>query len=140
LLEHLTKESADGIKINQQMVNDLLKEDKEIRLLTYKIIVEKFNSKYNNLSDKQKGVLKEYIGSISDTTNLKAYLNSTLNDIKQELTESVQKITDQVTRIKIQEVVKLIKPIKENQTIKDEMIASILQYYELIEEINQANI
>lgn len=140
LLEHLTKESADGIKVNQQMVNDLLKEDKEIRLLAYKIIVEKFNNKYNNLSDKQKNVLKEYIGSISDTTNLKAYLNTTLNNIKQELTESVQRISDQVTRIKIQEVVKLIKPIKENQTIKDEVIASILQYYELIEEINQANI
>lgn len=139
LLEHLTKESTDSIKASQKMVADLLKEDKEIQLLTYKIIVEKFNSKYSNLSEKQKDVLKEYIGSISDTKNLKDYLNTKLTEIKQTLTESMNKIEDQVTKIKIQEVVKLIVPIKENQNIKDEVISGILQYYELIDEIEKAN-
>lgn len=139
LLEHLTKQSVDDIKASQTIVQDLLKEDREIQLLTYKIIVEKFNSKYSNLSDKQKEVLKEYINSISDTKNLKVYLNNTLDTIKAELTESVSRIEDQVTKIKVQEVVKLIKPIKENQSIKDEVISGILQYFELIDEINRSN-
>ena len=139
LLEHLTKQSVNDIKASQAIVDDLLKEDREIQLLTYKIIVEKFNSKYSALSDKQKEVLKEYINSISDTKNLKVYLNNTLDTIKTELTESINNIEDQVIKIKVQEVVKLIKPIKENQTIKDEVISGILQYFELIDEIKRSS-
>lgn len=138
LLEYVTKESADTIKPTQQMVDDLLKEDKEIRLMAYKIIVEKFNSKYANLSQKQKGILKEYIGSISDTKNLKVYLNENLTNIKSELTDLSSKVQDKVVKIKLEEVVKLIKPLKENESIKDEVISSILQYYELIDEVKKA--
>ena len=39
-----------------------MKEDKEIRLLAYRILVEKFNSKYQNMSEKQKdSIMKKYI-------------------------------------------------------------------------------
>lgn len=61
LLEHVTKESLTERRVASKVVEEFLKEDKEIRLLAYKILVEKFNDKYSSLSEDQKDLLKEYI-------------------------------------------------------------------------------
>ena len=103
--------------------------------MTYKILVEKFNDKYGTLSSKQKGLLKDYIASISDTTTLKESLNKRLSSIKKELTSLSKSVESPVIAIKLNEVIKLISPIKENIGVKDETITSILQYYDLIDEL-----
>jgi hypothetical protein len=137
LLEHLTDKSLDNAKAPKSIVQEFMKEDKEIRLLAYKILVEKFNDKYKDMSDRQKEVLKEYITNVSDTKNLREYLNNLLESIKSELIELKESSKDQVVKIKLDEVVKFIKPIKENQSIKDETITGILQYCDLIDELKQ---
>ena len=114
-------------------MEELMQEDKEIRLLTYKILVEKFNQKYDGLSIRQKDVLKNYIVSISDTTKLNSYVNTQLTEIKSEIQTISKKVTDQVVKIKLDEVVKLIQPVTK---IKDETIAGLLQYIDLIDELN----
>ena len=135
LLERISKDNLKNKRVPQSLVEELMKEDKEIRLLTYKILVEKFNEKYGDLSGKQKSVLKEYIGSISDTQTLKESLNTRLSEIKKELIQISKEVDNAVIKIKLTEVVKLIVPIKENIGVKDEIIASILQYYDLIDEL-----
>jgi hypothetical protein len=139
LLEHITQESIKDIQAPQSMVQELMNEDKEIRLLTYKLLVYKFNKKYQGLSERQKSVLKEYVASISDSTNLRKFLNEKLKEIKQELIEQTQKVQDKVTKIKTQEVIKFIKPLKEGIAIKDETITGLLQYYELIDELKRVS-
>ena len=139
LLEHLTKQDLSDSKAPKSLVEDFMKEDKEIRLLAYKLMVEKFNAKYQNMSERQRGVLKEYITNISDTKNLKTYLNEQLEQIKTELTELKESIQDQVVKIKLDEVLKFVSPIKENQSIKDETITGILQYFDLIDELKKSN-
>ena len=135
LLEHLTAKDLSDSKAPKSLVEEFMKEDKEIRLLAHKIMVEKFNNKYQNMSERQKGVLKEYITNISDTKNLKIYLNQQLDEIKLELTQLKEAQKDQVTKIKLEEVLKFINPIKENQSVKDEIITGILQYFDLIDEL-----
>jgi hypothetical protein len=139
LLEHLSLESIKNVEASQAMVQELMQEDKEIRILTYKLLVEKFNKKYQDLSDRQKLVLKEYVASISDSTNLRTFLNSKIKEIKLELTEEISKVADKVTKIKAQEVLKFVKPLKEGITIKDETLTGILQYYDLIDELKSAS-
>jgi hypothetical protein len=139
LLEHLSIESIKNIEASQAMVQELMQEDKEIRILTYQLLVEKFNKKYQDLSDRQKLVLKEYVASISDSTNLRTFLNSKIKEIKSELTEEISKVEDKVTKIKAQEVLKFVKPLKEGITIKDETLTGILQYYDLIDELKSAS-
>jgi hypothetical protein len=90
------------------------------------------------MSERQKEVLKEYITNISDTKNLKVYLNNQLETIKQELTELKNESKDQIVKIKLEEVLKFVTPIKENQSIKDEVITGILQYFDLIDELKKA--
>lgn len=135
LLEKLSIDSFKDNKMPQSLVEELMKEDKEIQLLTYKILVNKFNKKYGSLSENQKGVLKDYIDSISDTQKLKESLNSRLVVIKTELKKLKESVESPVVKIKLSEVIKLISPIKENISIKDETITSIMQYYDLIDEL-----
>ena len=139
ILEHLTKEEVLDKKAPKSIMEDFMKEDKDIRLLAYKILVNKFNEKYENLSEVQKSVLKHYIGSISDTKSLVTYLNERITEIRSDLSKLQKSTPDKVLKIKLQEVLKLIKPINENKSIKDEVIVGILQCYDLISEINRTN-
>ncbi len=139
LLEQLTDESIIDKKAPQSIMEDFMKEDKEVRLLAYKMLVEKFNDKYESLSDIQKSILKQYINSISDTKSLTQYLNERVIEVKAELTKLSKSTPDKVLKIKLQEVLKLVKPLEENKSIKDEQIVGILQCYDLIEEIKRAN-
>jgi hypothetical protein len=134
VLEHVTKSKLENMPVSKTIMEELMQEDKEIRLLTYKILVEKFNEKYDNLSVRQKDVLKNYIVSISDTTKLSTYVNTQLTEIKSEIQTISKKVSDQVVKIKLDEVVKLIQPVSK---IKDETISGLLQYIDLIDELNK---
>lgn len=134
ILEHITKEVVDT-KLEKTAVNEFMKEDKDIRLLAYKILVEKFNKQYETLSDDQKEILKEYINNISDTKQLKIFLNKKINEVKSEIISLIPKIEDKVTTIKLNEIASLIQPISDRQSIKDSNLVHIMQYYELVKEI-----
>lgn len=138
LLEHVTQSNLNTSE-SKTIAQELMKEDKEIRLLAYKLMVEKFNQKYQSMSERQKNILKEYITNVSDTKNLKTYLNEQLEQIKTELEELRTNTQDKVIKIKLDEVLKFVMPIKENQTIKDEVITGILQYCDLIDELKKTN-
>lgn len=139
LLESLSVENVIDKKVPQSIMEDFMKEDKEVRLLAYKILVDKFNEKYENLSEIQKSVLYKYVSSISDTKSLVKYLNERIEDVTNKLANLKKSTTDKVLKIKLQEVIKLIKPLEENKSIKDETIVGILQCYDLIDEISRAN-
>lgn len=135
LLEHIIKETLTERKVASRVVEEFMKEDKEIRVLAYKILVEKFNNKYADLSIEQKDLLKEYINNISDTKRLKSYLNTKLLEVKTELTSFKTNTSDKVLQIKLNEVLNFIKPLGPNESIKDEALIGLMQYYQLINEL-----
>jgi hypothetical protein len=139
LLEHITKETLTERKLGSKVVEDFMKEDKEIRLLAYKILVEKFNSKYSVLSDTQKEILKEYINNVSDTKTLREFLNKKLLEVKTELVSYGKTSKNKVLQIKLNEVVNFIKPIANNEAIKDEVLIGLMQYYQLLNELKAQN-
>ena len=103
LLEFLTK-----IKLTEKSKENLIEEfqtyDKDLRSLTYQVLLEKFNDKYDNLSDGQKQVLKEFIESIDSTPKLKTFYNNKITELKSQLSQHGKNITDKATKIKITEV------------------------------------
>jgi hypothetical protein len=135
LLEHITKESLTERKVASKVVEEFMKEDKEIRVLAYRILVEKFNDKYSGLSEDQRDLLKEYINSISDTKKLRTYLNTKLLEVKTEITSLKATTKDRVLQIKLNEVLNFIKPMNPNESIKDEVLIGLMQYYQLISEL-----
>jgi hypothetical protein len=138
ILEHITKKQL--IKEETTEVGEALnKEDNNVRLLAYRMLIEKFNSKYANLSDKQKSVLKEFINNISNPEQLKIYINENLDKVKKELASLVKKVDDKTTEIKLNEVINLIKPISNKSSVKDDHLVTLLQYQQLAEEIKKIN-
>jgi hypothetical protein len=135
LLEHISRTDIDKEKTSDRLMEEFANMDKGMRLLTYKSLLERFNNKYSNLSDKQKLVLKEYINNISNTIKLREFVNDNFKVIKLELAKLNKTVTDQTTKIKINEVVNMIKPIEKTQNVKDENLVSLLQYYQLIDEL-----
>lgn len=135
ILEHITKESLTERKVASKVVEEFMKEDKEIRVLAYKFLVEGFNDKYASLSADQKDLLKEYINNISDTKQLRTYLNTKLIQVKLELTAIKDRTDDKVLQIKLNEVLNFVKPLAPNEAIKDEALVGLMQYYQLVSEL-----
>lgn len=138
LLEHITKKQLVENK-ETEVATALNKEDNNVRLLAYRMLIEKFNNKYSNLSDRQKSVLKEFINNISNPEHLKTYINENLDKIKKELASLVKKVDDKTTEIKLNEVISLIKPISNKSSVKDDHLVTLLQYQQLAEEIKKIN-
>jgi hypothetical protein len=135
ILEHIAQTNA--ITVLQPTVSEFETLDKGTRALVYKIMLEKFNERFNTLSDDQKEVLKEYINNITNTTNLKKYVDAKFTSLKESLLKFLPKIEDATIKIKVNETINLINPILESKTIKDDNIVALLQYQELHSELTK---
>ena len=135
LLEHITRKEIDKEGVKDRVMEEYGNMDKGTRILAYRMLLEKFNSKYATLSDTQKTVLKEFINNITNTTKLRDFVNKNFTVIAEELTQIIPTVTDKTTQIKLSEVVTLLKPLDKTQNVKDENIISLLQYHQLIEEL-----
>jgi hypothetical protein len=135
LLENLVGKSQNSDKIISAINEEYTKQPKEVRLLAWKMLVENFNNKYTDLSDKQRNILKEYINSVDNSDKLKQFVIRECDLLKKNL-KSV-KITDKVTEIKINEVIKLISKLKSSKVITESQILSLLRYNELYSELKK---
>ena len=106
-----------------------------MRLLSYQILVDKFNSKYSSLNSSQKKLLKEYINNVSNTNSLREYVDLEVSKVTKVLKSYLPKIDDKVTKIKLTEAVNQTKKLKVGKVVKDKQIVGLMRYYELVKEI-----
>jgi len=137
LIENITSKPAQQIQPtdDKKLIESYKQQDKDLRLLTYKILVETFNKKYTNLDDSQKNLLKEYINNISNTTKFKDYVGQELPNIISELNGIKAKLKDKVTQIKLSETISVLEKMKIGKTVSDSQVSSIMLSYELIKEL-----
>lgn len=132
IIENMTGEFKPQLV---EEVNSISKEPKEIRLLSYKIMVEKFNQKYGNLSKEQKAVLREYIGNVSNTNNLKFFIQTEANKIKETLNQKLVGIKDKSLKIKLTEVISLLDEYQTIKTVEENHVSALMRYYELVKDL-----
>jgi ribosomal protein S13 len=137
LLEHFLQTKQDANNAKDTLIEEYSKYDKDLRLLTYKILLEKFNNKYDNLLPEQKNILKEFIISANSTTKLRALVNEELGKIQVQITKLKPKVEDQIVKIKLDEVSKAITPVKNTEKVTDNHLVSLMQYYELVGELKK---
>ena len=113
--------------------------DKDLRILSYKTLLEKFNKKYTNLSDEQKHVLKEYISNISNTNNFSIFVEAQIPKLKKKLNGKVKKVKDKVLKIKLQEAINCVDKfcLNESKQTDDNSVIQLLRYYELDKELTK---
>jgi len=139
LLEYLTKQIVNTEEVKEDVLKEFQTYDKDLRILTYKVLLEKFNSKYENLSTEQKQVLKEFINSVDSTPGLRGFYNNKIDELKSILNEESKNIKDKATQIKVQEVTKYLVELDKTTKISNDNLVDLLQYYELVKEIKVAN-
>ena len=137
LIENITSKPAIKTQPTEdkKLIETYKQQDKDLRLLTYKILVETFNKKYTNLDDSQKNLLKEYINNISNTTKFIDYVGKELPNIISELNGIKSKLKDKVTQIKLSETISVLEKMKIGKTVSDGQVSSIMLSYELIKEL-----
>lgn len=137
IVEHLTRKASVQSDDNN-IVESYLKQDEEVRLLAYKLMLDKFNEKYAGLSARQRNVLKEYINNVSNTTTLKAFAVEEAKWVKSKIAAFIPKVGDQVTSIKLNEVCNLLDRYNDIRKLKEEHVLSLLLYHELLKELKNA--
>jgi hypothetical protein len=139
LLEILTTSKINKKEVKDEVIEEFKKYDKDLRILTYRILLEKFNDKYDGFNGKQKSVLKQFITEVDSTPKLKEFYNTQISEIKTELKDLIKSVDDKVTVIKLNEIVNIISELSKESSIKNEDIVNLLQYYQLIDEIRTAS-
>lgn len=139
ILEHLTVAPISESKVRENVLEEFIKEDKDTRILAYRVILEKFNEKYDDLNKHQKSILKELINSIDNTPQLKEFYASKSTEIKNELSKLNKSTKDPVTKIKIEEIISLIKPVNKTTKVTDNDLIDLLQYCDLLSELEVVN-
>jgi len=135
LLEHLTTEKQDVEEVKDTLIEEYGKYDKDLKLLTFKILLEKFNNKYKDLLPQQKNILKEFITSVNSQTRLRTLVNEELTKIKTSVSELSSRVKDEVVKIKLDEVSKSIKTLTNKEKINDNHLINLMQYYDLVNEL-----
>jgi len=139
ILEHLTAAQIKENNVRNSVLEELKKEDNDVKMLTYRILLEKFNTKYEGFSQSQKEILKELIYSIDNKPRLKEFYISKTIELKKELTKLNKKTKDKVTKIKLDEVISLLDPNKITNKVTDNNLVDLLQYCDLVNELELAN-
>jgi mRNA-degrading endonuclease RelE of RelBE toxin-antitoxin system len=135
IVENMT---SDKKSEETELMKTLRRENKDLRSITYKILIEKFNKKYKSLSRNQKDVLREYINNLSNTNVLNDFLESKFKGISFDLKKSLPKIDDKVIKIKIKECIKLIEDTKYSSKQHSHNVLKLMRFYQLMEDVRNA--
>jgi hypothetical protein len=135
LVEHISTSSPTLKQKEDRLVEDYKKQEKDLRLLTYKILLETFNKKYSNLNDVQKNLLREYINNVTNTSKFGEYYSNQLKLVITELHSIYTKMEDRITKIKLKETINVLKTQKIGKKVTDEQVSSLMMAYELVKEI-----
>ena len=109
-------------------------------MISYRILLEKFNQKYSHLDSSQKKLLRAYINNISGTNSLKEYFEEQVPKVKNELKKYGKKIDDKITKIKLNEAVNSIDKFcntHHSRVTKDSSVIQLMRYYELLKELKK---
>jgi hypothetical protein len=136
IVEHLSGKTVNReIKEHAELTNIIRSQDDDIRYLSYKILIERFNEKYKGLDDTQKKLLQEYIYNISNTSKLKTYVQNESHRLSKEILQTSKKISDKVVRIKLAEVVSQLNKVERATVIKENHMTALLIGYEILKEL-----
>ena len=135
LLEYLTNSNINKQEVKDNILEEFKNQDKDVRVLAYRVLLEKFNDKYADLNSNQKLVLKEFINSVDNTPKLREFYNTKITELKNTLLTLNKKVTNKAIQIKVNEVVNILPSLGKTDKVNDDHLINLLQHYQLVEEL-----
>jgi len=136
IVDSIITERAQTEKQKDSVLEMFKAQPKDQRLLTYELLVDKFNSKYSVLDESQKLLLNKYITNVNDTEVLKEYIQTIIPSIKSGLKAHVSKINDPATKIKVERLSEMLCDVENINIVKESHVLNLLRYFDLIKELN----
>lgn len=135
IVEHVTIPNKK-LQANDSLTKSFESQPKDIRLLSYKLLVDKFNEKYSStLDESQKQLLNKYITNVNDTVALREYIEKIIPKIKSDLSMQANHISDKATKIKVKKLSEMLCTVENMKSIKESHVLSLLRYFDLIKEL-----
>jgi hypothetical protein len=131
IIESLVKST----KTNNEELNLYSEQSPDVKLIAYKFLIENFNAKYTDLLPRQKRLLKEYINSLTNTTQFTAHINTELKTVITELTGLISKVKSDVVQIKLKETINQLANKLAKKSVNDSHLNILMNGYELVEEL-----
>jgi len=120
--------------------SELLEQSKDVKLLSYKILVDKFNDKYGDrLNENQRNLLSSYISNVSKNKALKTELKNQIDLVSGELLNCIKKVDNKTIKIKLKEISSYLGNMKDLNIIKETHVLSLMRFHELIRELKNVN-
>ena len=129
--EHLRPKDKPFINESESFT----KIDKDTQKLAVKLMIEKFNAKYENLYPKQRMILSSYMLDGTDSPKFKKMVMTECKEINQSLA-SIATPSERLD-IKIKEAIHLLENIITSKVVKDEHVSALLKYHELINKLGK---
>ena len=139
LVEHITTDN-NNINLGETIGGTSLPQDDDLRVLTYRTLLEKFNEKYSKLNSQQKSLLRAYINNVSGTNSLKEYIDSIKPELKKELKKHSSVIKDKIVKIKLSEIIKSIDKFCDtgkSNIVNDKTVIQTMRYMEVLKELKK---
>lgn len=137
VVEHLKGELKEEQIIKENAYAEMMKQQpEEIRYLSYKFLLERFNEKYSVFNDRQKVLLREYINNGTNVEKFASFVGNEAKVLSADIQAKIHKIKDSVTKIKINEVLTQLKNIENKSVVKDNYITALLIAYQISHELN----
>lgn len=137
LVEYLSGNIEDKkIVVESEVVNTLREQEQDIRMLTYKLMFERFNQKYTNLNSKQKALLREYVSNGSDLEYMLDFARKEAVEVANSIKKKLGQVEQEVQRIKLKEVVHQLEEFADLRKIKNNHLTALMIGYELDSQLN----
>ena len=135
LIENICTEVNNKVKKKSILES----QEKDLRLLTYQLLVDKFNKKYSTLNENQRNLLREYINNLSNTNSLREFIDTEVIKVKRILKTHLNRVNDKITKIKLKEAITHTETSTTGKFVKDSHVVSLMRYYELIKELDNVH-
>jgi hypothetical protein len=137
IIENIVKTKSKQ-NIQEKEIESYEKQNEDLRLISYRLLVNSFNKKYSKLNEQQRLLLKNYINNISNTNSLREYINKEIPSVKSKIISLKEIVVDdEVVKIKLEEVVSQLDKISEGRVVRDSQVTTLLMSYELIKELSK---
>tara|TARA_A100001388_G_scaffold275364_1_gene260760 strand:+ start:1087 stop:1962 length:876 start_codon:yes stop_codon:yes gene_type:complete len=139
IVENICGQSIKQAKKSKDLVESYQSQEQDVRLLTYQLLVDKFNKKYSNLNESQKNLLREYINNLSNTNSLREFIDTEVIKVQKALKSHLRIVDDKITKIKLAEAIEHTSTAIGGKLVKDSHVVSLMRYYELIKELDNVH-
>ena len=139
IVENIVGSEIKSNKKSKDLVESYQSQEQDVRLLTYQLLVDKFNKKYSNLNESQKNLLREYINNLSNTNSLREFIDTEVIKVQKALKSHLTKVDDKITKIKLTEAINHTDSAVGGKLVKDSHVVSLMRYYELVKELDNVH-